>query len=229
MHTTAPGYIRPIDYIESCDPTAPRAMVFKPTPERRAQVLTDLADYNHSILSIAAKHNITVEALTLWMDSPDIVRALAAIESAAAVHNRLAAATILPRTIPVLLDAVTAYQWEETHLVSDNSLASLASKHKRRESARRATSLLLRITCATPPGLPKRSTPPHPARRAIPRAAEPDTPAMIGPADQCLTPAPTQLAPATAPNPPAPSVEVSSSPAHISPRRPTARDEPTPL
>ncbi len=144
----------PIDHHvtgECPEQTGRATTLFRPTPEVQALVLSQLADHNHSLISIAAYHDITIEALTLWMARPEINQAIANIENAASRHLRLAATCQLPRTIPILLAVLRAYEWEESHQILDKSFRSLRISLAQRHTALRATSLLLRLSRHTPP------------------------------------------------------------------------------
>ncbi len=144
----------PIDHHvtgECPEQTGRATTLFNPSPEIHALILSQLADHNHSLISIAAYHDITIEALTLWMARPEINQAIANIENAASRHLRLAATCQLPRTIPIILAVLRAYEWEESHQILDKSFRSLRITLAQRHTALRATSLLLRLSRHTPP------------------------------------------------------------------------------
>ncbi|MCK6478183.1 MAG: hypothetical protein L6Q35_15285, partial [Phycisphaerales bacterium] len=128
-------------------------------PQNHDQVIADLADPHHSLISVAAKHGTTLEALSLWMTRPHVADSLANLQSAAAVKARLTASVQLPRAVPGLLTLLASSQQEETKLPLTDSLRSLHTRARLRTISLRATHYLLRIAgYNTPRPAPARAT-----------------------------------------------------------------------
>ncbi|GMV24561.1 MAG: hypothetical protein AMXMBFR58_05920 [Phycisphaerae bacterium] len=145
-------------------------------PHDKDQVIADLADPHHSLLSIAAKHGTTLEALNLWMTRADVADSLANLQSAAVTKARLTASIQLPRAVPLLLTLLASSQQEETKLPLTDSLRSLHTRARLRTISLRAAHCLLRIASYhTPRPAPARATGNSPPN------SPPDTPTPRAP------------------------------------------------
>ncbi|MCC6427256.1 MAG: hypothetical protein IT435_10605 [Phycisphaerales bacterium] len=172
--STYPEYFadhgEPAPYIAETDLDLPSALTeiptdtkpFNPTPEVENQVLTQLADPTHSLLSIAHANNTTLKALTLWLAKPQIAALANQIHTAAAHKAQLSAAIQLPRAIPSILITISAYQSEEMNVPLDHSRTGLNARARQRYASLRAIHYLLRIANYKPPHMrPTRSHSEH--------------------------------------------------------------------
>ncbi len=162
--------------------------IFAPSsPEQLEHVLTDLTSPDLSLRNVAQNFDTTPGALAAWMTLPEVQLRLDQLESAAARHSRITAASALPRAVCALTELVADYT---SALLNDNSsrhppsLFSPADEHRRRraESTRRAAWLLYRIATFYP-GQPRVRQP-----NDTPRA-HPTTPAATSTTRPTVTPA----------------------------------------
>lgn len=140
-----------------------RLIVFNPPPNKCAEVLEDLTDPGHSLRSIAVRHSISVEALSLWLARPEVAESLAAMHTAAAQRAQLVATIQLTRAVPVLLTSIQAYESEEAHFPLQNSSVAIRARVMHRSAALRAIHLL--HTIAHPTNAPRKQAPSPPAQR----------------------------------------------------------------
>lgn len=156
-------------------------------------ILTDLAAPESSLVSVAAKHSVSVADLCLWLTRPDIRERMLTIESGACNHVRLTASLNLTRAVHALQTTLSAYIDLSKRLDPADPTLIRASIH-----ARKSAWLLLqlaRLTPLTDEAIAR-------ARRVIPDAPPPPRPDE-GPAQ----PARSRFVPAGVTNPrgPAPS------------------------
>ena len=78
-----------------------------PTPEDTARVLDACTDPALTLRDIAQQHNTTVEALSLWLSSPEVAERFDALHSINAVRTRFLAAAQLPRAIDALSHVIS--------------------------------------------------------------------------------------------------------------------------
>ena len=78
-----------------------------PTPEDTARVLDACTDPALTLRDIAQQNNTTVEALSLWLSSPEVAERFDALHSINAVRTRFLAAAQLPRAIDALSEVLT--------------------------------------------------------------------------------------------------------------------------
>lgn len=122
--------------------------IFTPADEQQAdEVLACLADPDCSLSAIARRCNTTVPALTAWMTRPEIAARLDALESALARRLRLQVADTLPAVAHALTQILRDALNELTHPASDSTSTPRTpeQRHRTRESARKAASLLVRL------------------------------------------------------------------------------------
>jgi hypothetical protein len=124
---------------------------FEPTPEAAEPIIRDLTDPSIALTDVAARHNTSLEALILWLETPDTAARIDAIDSAVARRARLVATNYLPNVAQALariLDEQQADADQLKHGRSDHDLSNLKQAEFRRrkcETTRRAASLLFRL------------------------------------------------------------------------------------
>lgn len=130
----------------------PRAHVFDPSPDQADEALHDLACTYNSVMGVAAKHKVTIAALSAWTQRPDVKARLDAIEQFSLQRARMCAQDFLVRTIGALDLMIESYREEEANVPLERSLKGHAVRLRQRENARRAAALIERIASI---GLPK--------------------------------------------------------------------------
>ena len=141
---------------------------FNPTDERQiADVISCLGDPEHSLASVAERHNTSIQALTLWMQQPEIAARLDALESAFARMLRIQVADALPSVVNTLVEIVRDTLDELAHIPKNpHSVRALEQRSRARETGRKAAHLLVRLArfSGGPPRSPRpKSTLPTPS------------------------------------------------------------------
>ncbi|MBX3385081.1 MAG: hypothetical protein KF768_00760 [Phycisphaeraceae bacterium] len=132
------------------------------TPSNPDALLDELADPTLSLHAVAARHRITLDALVLWISTPDVAAKLDSLRNACAARARFVATSFLP-TCALHLNTLM-----ETHMADARASAGQTPDHpanqpadlpvahhtnqaqplsraRSLESARRAISMLFRI------------------------------------------------------------------------------------
>lgn len=148
----------------------PRAHVFDPSPDQADEALHDLACTYNSVMGVAAKHKVTIAALSAWTQRPDVKARLEAIEQFSLQRARMCAQDFLVRTIGALDLMIESYREEESNVPLERSLKGHAVRLRQRENARRAAALIERIASI---GLPKSAS-----RKSAPALAH-ETPSPV--------------------------------------------------
>ncbi|MBX3357913.1 MAG: hypothetical protein KF745_05750 [Phycisphaeraceae bacterium] len=131
------------------------AITFSPSPDRIDSILDALADPDVTLREVAEIHSTTLEALTLFITRPDIAERLRLIESAVAHRTRLIAVNFLPSVVKTLNRILDEHNAEESHVpIPATNLRALEYRRRARETARRAASLLLRLSRFSPGAAP---------------------------------------------------------------------------
>lgn len=120
---------------------------FSPADERQiADVISCLGDPDHTLASIAQRHNTSLHALTQWMARPEIAARLDAFEGAFARAVRLQVADHLPAVASALVEVVRDAQEELAHIPQNpHSVRHLEQRTRARESCRKTGLLLIRL------------------------------------------------------------------------------------
>ncbi|MBX3367077.1 MAG: hypothetical protein KF912_07145 [Phycisphaeraceae bacterium] len=198
-------------------------------------LLNDVLSPNHSLTSAAAKHNLPLEALTLWLALPETRARLAAMDEAGSAHVRTVASLNLSTSVHTLVQIMADFRalaaarsanreigsHSDTPPDPDDIIYLRASIH-----ARKAAWLLYQLSRSGTPSARKAAHTSLPlggsALRAdsAPAGTTPDgtTPggtalqsAVPVPPSDLIPPAPEPLSP-SAPEPPSPSAPVPLSP-----------------
>jgi hypothetical protein len=135
---------------------------FTPAPSAASAIIAGFSDPATSLVTIAADHNTTLEALLLWASHPEIRERLARIDSIAMDRTRLAVASSLHTAIHALVTMLDGYIRDEnsnpsaadaetggTH--AGASARNTASRQAPRNQARLAAWLLYRLRSGDPP------------------------------------------------------------------------------
>ena len=110
-------------------PSAPLSP-FRPAPEAAAAIFDRIASGRESLTDLAAAHNTSLEALALWLESPDAQQRLAAISTGLATFARIGALARIPAAASAL-----------SNLIDDfNARRALAAPRSPAESAPRTSS-----------------------------------------------------------------------------------------
>jgi hypothetical protein len=160
-HPTSPS--DPLRLSSQHPEAPPDHLLFNPPPEIATATIQDLADPFKSLVSNAQDRGTTLEGLTLWMQRPDIVRRLDALESACTRRSRLQANGYLPLCIHALSCAITGASRDESHT------APLQSSPKLDEQRRKARETLLRMTRVMMQLSKFQHVSARPAKSALPR------------------------------------------------------------
>jgi hypothetical protein len=126
----------------------PRSLTFSPTPEQAAEIFERLAACYGSLDTIAAAYDTTLEALTLWLDSPETSARLDALHQSAIRRVRFAAASNLNIVLQALLAQITNYTEEERKIPFARTLDVLNTRDRHRTSCRRACTLFSQLVNA---------------------------------------------------------------------------------
>lgn len=187
------------------------APIFDPPPETAAAILADLCDPLRSLHDIADTYATTIPALSIWMFRPDIRTQLHAVESAQAMHARLAAGASLPTAIDAVTRAVDDYLFEVARLPwhpAQATPAGLEQRRRARQTAQKGAWLLLRFARLTPLSIRARSVsegPLSPPSDNIQSVSEEQPPVAPTPPPACVdnpTPSrPDALTPSLTPSP----------------------------
>ncbi len=143
------------------------ALDFDPTPDQAADIIQQLVSPHESFSSIAERHQISVESLTLWATRPEIVARIDAIESVCARRVRVVSVNHLPACIEAMSRVVSQFNWDDGHILYPyDSVRHNEQKRRNRETAVRATRALLTLAHFAPgpraPTSPPSPTPPQP-------------------------------------------------------------------
>lgn len=120
--------------------------------------LQGLADPDKSLADLANQHQITLNALTLWLASPTAAKPIAQMETACAVRLRLVVATRLPQAVAAVVETIENLRSEER---DDKALVASADPidrpdwqeeaRDRRGAIRRLGELLIKFANLRPP------------------------------------------------------------------------------
>lgn len=171
-----------------------------PVPSLPPSLIADLASPHHSLVSIAEKHNIDLEALTLLLALPQTRDRLDVAESAGYTHLRLAASLNLAAAAHALVRIIEDFRTLATS--PDRPSLTDPDYIRASERARKASWLLYQLSRLNP------NAAPCPKTRARNEA---------DPATDAPTPLPPQPTPQPAPQPTPPETTASrplSSPDH---------------
>jgi hypothetical protein len=130
----------------------------------QSALLGDLASGFLSLPSIAEKHELSLEQLLDFLESPPIASLLERLERFARCRARIVASETRARALYTLDQVLQAYEFDERNMLPGRDLASLNARRHLRENARRAATTILRAGAA--PTAPGRRTPHDPGRRA---------------------------------------------------------------
>jgi hypothetical protein len=136
-------------------------------PDNPDKVFHDLTDPSLTLRDVAEIHNTTLESLTLWMSHPDITARLDNFQSAIARRVRLLALNYLPAAVSALHATLIAHNDQELNVpLKPDCIKTREFQRRSRETARKAASLLLRLTrfdtTPAPRSNPKQNNPdPH--------------------------------------------------------------------
>ncbi len=114
-------------------------------PHAAAELLSDLTSPHHSLASVAARHNLTLDALLLWLTLPETREAIAHRESAAYTHVRLVASVNLSHAVHTTVKALETFNATPRPADPLDPSYLRASIH-----ARKAAWLLYRFSRLTP-------------------------------------------------------------------------------
>lgn len=143
---------------------AASSAIFSPSSEAASAIVHALIDPTMTLMDIAATHDTSLDGLTLWMASDDAQKRILDLQSALAARARLAATAHLPTAVETLHQILLNANDEESHvLVRPGSVLASEQRRRARETARRASTLLLRIARFFPASAPPASVPrvPH--------------------------------------------------------------------
>lgn len=153
--------------------------LFNPSPELTQVLLERLAAPNHSLTTIAADHDTTLEALVLWATRPDIAERQRAIKGYAAERSRTAAISCLHTCVEALATSLHAYIKDEHALPAAYDAPTALARDRLRSGARRSSWHIQRIARAHPELVPAEllgvvtpassDAPDRPARRIAPQ------------------------------------------------------------
>jgi hypothetical protein len=143
-------------------------------------LLLDYLRRDLSLIDLARAHHLSLQELIAWSQLPSTRASLQALRETAAERDATHAALARRRAIDALSTILEAFAYEESHEVTRDTPLGAITKWRRRETARRAATTLIRLT-----GSP-----------ASPRAAEPAPPA---PGNEPLRAAKAELPPTPAP------------------------------
>ncbi|MBX3356866.1 MAG: hypothetical protein KF745_00410 [Phycisphaeraceae bacterium] len=124
---------------------------FNPSPDLAAKILDSVTDPTLTLRDVADLHHTSVEALVLWFAEPEIAERLDHIESTIARRTRIVASNFLPAATIALGRSIDEHNSDESHFpVRPGDQRGLELRRRSRETARRATALLLRLANFTP-------------------------------------------------------------------------------
>ncbi|MBS0195851.1 MAG: hypothetical protein JSR77_03755 [Planctomycetes bacterium] len=188
------------------------SLLFRPTDERQvAEILNDLSDIDGHLSDLAAKYKTMLPALVVWINTPEVQDRLNQISNTDIQLVRRKATAQLGRALSVAVRIMMTFEcYEARVLVSPNNMAHIEMRRRAAETARRAATLVLRLSRApdytTPARLPRERTTPRP-QPALPQES-PDLRELqelfnsLGFAAPAAEPQPAEPAPATPPAPP---------------------------
>ena len=145
-------------------------------------LLASLLDPSLSLLDIANKHNLTLEALAALLTRPDIAERVDELHILAAQRARLVASQHLAAAASALASILhVGNDRAESAPLDLSNPRHLALRLRQRESTRRAATTLLRISTYSPRRWLVRSDSPHReavavSSRGLPRSGTPGTP-----------------------------------------------------
>ncbi len=148
--------------------------IFSPTPEVAARVAAALCDPFMSLADLADELKVSLPALSLYIMRDDTREQLRAVESAQAIHTRLAAGTSLAKATDALHRSLDDYIFEVGRLPWHPASAgprALEQRRRSRETANRAASLLFRFS-KFDPSRPRVARLSEPGRVSPPRKGE---------------------------------------------------------
>lgn len=196
-------------------PSTQDSSLFSPSRSLEPEILEAFSDPTFSLIALARLYDTSLDALTAWLDRPDIRLRLAALESACARRNRLVAAARIPKVVLACERIIDEYLDEEANHPIDPCHAPAKEQRRRsRETARRAASLIHRISRANTPQ--HRSHPPE--DRWHPHPATDPCNDDAGPAARVMPPTRTPL---TTNDPPEACHPTDGPAARVIPRTPT--------
>jgi hypothetical protein len=123
---------------------------FRPDAQALETILSQLISSIHSLDSIAACHNTSVGALTLWMSRPDVQPILDQLESGCYRHARLAAAHELPKAVNALSLILSCASEAEASIPIPREPRGIILRERSRTNTRKAAWLLYRISRSHP-------------------------------------------------------------------------------
>lgn len=110
---------------------------FEPSGEKADALIQWLGSPDVTLRDVAEMHEVSVEALALWMTRPEVVGRLRRIESAATRRTRLIAANYLPAVANMLHAMIINHESREH--------SSEQLRESARETAKSAAALLMRL------------------------------------------------------------------------------------
>ncbi len=134
--------------------TARDSILFDPAPDLASRAIDLLVSVDLTFREIAEQFNTTAEALAAWISRPDIADRLDTIESAGCRRTRLVATNCLPPVVEVVARIITEFAAAERRrpAIPNNptNLHALELRRRVQETARRACSLITRLTRIAP-------------------------------------------------------------------------------
>jgi hypothetical protein len=116
------------------------------TRDQERQIILDIADPHRSLAGVADSHGLTLESITLWMTRPNIQKRIHAFEAGMAAALRLQVQNYLPLVVDAMKEALRSFRYEEGRIEPNTGdLSHLEQRRRTRETARKISSLLIRL------------------------------------------------------------------------------------
>lgn len=100
---------------------------FRPAPEAAAAIFERIASGRESLADLAADHNTSLEALALWLESPDAQDRLASISAGLATFARIGALARIPAATGALHSILTDFNQRCARATAASAAASASA------------------------------------------------------------------------------------------------------